>query len=336
MTIHTPPDLSFRTKITHRPRRNRSHPAIRALVSETKLHASDFVAPLFLLDGKGRKETIDSMPGVYRLSIDLTLKKCERLLSLGVQTIDLFPVIQSNQKDPIGSESHNPNGLLQRAVRSIKKEFPELWVMTDIALDPFSNHGHDGLVDERGCVVNDPTLEALGKMVLSCAEAGCDMVAPSDMMDGRVGYFRHLLDDHNFEEVGILAYSAKYASSFYGPFREALNSAPKFGDKKSYQMDPSNVKEALLEATLDLAEGADLLMVKPALPYLDVISKLSEATDLPIGGYQVSGEYSMIQAAAQRGWIDGDRVLLESLLGIKRAGASFIFTYGCEQVAALL
>ncbi len=272
------------------------------------------------------------MPGVYRQSIDLTVRRCEAMLKKGIKGVDLFPVISEESKDRFGTESHNPNGLLQRAIRALKQELPELWVMADIALDPFTSHGHDGIVNDHQEILNDPTLAALGRMVLTCAEAGADMIAPSDMMDGRVGYFRGLLDQAQFESVGILSYTAKYASAFYGPFRDALHSAPKFGDKKTYQMDPANVREALLEASLDEAEGADMLMVKPALPYLDVIVKLRETSHLPIAAYHVSGEYAMIQAAAQNGWIDGKKVLHESLLSIKRAGASFILTYGCEQV----
>ena len=317
--------------LTHRPRRNRRSESIRRLTQETHFQPSQLVAPLFVLDGNNEEQEVHSMPGVKRQSIDLLMKEIEFLVELGVGAVDLFPIVPDEIKNREGSESHNPEGLMQRATRAIKTAFPELCVMVDVALDPFTDYGHDGLIDDEGKILNDPTLEALAQMSVSCAEAGADMIAPSDMMDGRVAYIRKALDQGGFQDVGILSYTAKYASAFYGPFRDALNSAPRFGDKKSYQMNPANIREAILEATLDESEGADLLMVKPALPYLDVIAKLKEVTPLPIGAYHVSGEYAMIMAATQNGWIDGDKVLYESLLSIKRAGADFIFTYGAKQ-----
>lgn len=322
--------------LTHRPRRNRKSHAIRELVQETRLHPSNFVAPLFVLNGHNQKEAISSMPGVYRLSIDLILKEVEALLKLGVKTVDLFPVIETHQKDPYGSEALRENNLFVRAVATLKERFPELCVMADIALDPFTDHGHDGLINADGDVLNDPTLKALGRMSVLLAEAGADVMAPSDMMDGRVAYIRKKLDQTGFTHVGILAYAAKYASAFYGPFREALHSAPKIGDKKGYQLNPANWREAMRECALDEAEGADMLLIKPALAYLDIIAKVKANTHLPLGAYHVSGEYAMVKAAALNGWIDGDRVMYECLLSIKRAGADFIFTYAAREIAEII
>lgn len=327
---------SFHPIPYYRPRRNRKNSAIRALVEETKLTTSDLIYPQFVVEGSGIKDPISSMPGIYRLSPDLLLKEAERLLEFGIPAIALFPVIPKEVKDERGSEAINPQGVLQQAVRLIKKNFPQLCVITDIALDPYTSHGHDGLVSKEGKVLNDSTLQILTEMALVQAEAGVDMVAPSDMMDGRVGAIRTALDDNGFSDVSIHAYTAKYASSFYGPFRDALGSAPVFGDKKSYQMNPANSREALIEAHLDEMEGADILMVKPALPYLDIISKLRSATSLPISAYHVSGEYAMVMAAAQKGWLDEDRALFESVLCIKRAGADMIFTYAALKIAQLL
>jgi porphobilinogen synthase len=322
--------------LSKRPRRNRKSPAIRSLVQETRLHPNNFVAPLFILDGHNQKQAINSMPGVYRLSIDLVIKEAEILFKQGVMAVDLFPVIELSQKDAYGSESLREDNLLQRAVKALKQEIPEMCVMVDIALDPFTDHGHDGLINENGQIMNDETLDALLKMTLILAAAGADIVAPSDMMDGRVRYLRHGLDKRGFTDISILAYAAKYASSFYGPFRDALQSAPKFGDKKTYQMNPANSREALLECALDENEGADMLLIKPALPYLDILSKLRAQTNLPIGAYHVSGEYAMVMAAGINGWIDSDRIMMESLLSIKRAGADFILTYAAGKMAEIL
>jgi porphobilinogen synthase len=322
--------------LSKRPRRNRKNPAIRALVQETRLHPNNFVAPLFVLDGDNYKQPIHSMPGVNRLSIDLILKEVESLMKQGVMAVDLFPVIPSSEKDASGSYCLKEDNLLQRAVKAIKQEIPEMCVMVDIALDPFTDHGHDGLVNQMGHIMNDETLETLLQMSLILADAGADIIAPSDMMDGRVRYLREGMDKVGFTDVGILAYAAKYASSFYGPFRDALQSAPKFGDKKTYQMNPANCREALLECVLDEHEGADMLLIKPALPYLDVLSNLRKQTNLPIGAYHVSGEYAMVMAAGLNGWIDADRVMMESLLSIKRAGADFILTYAARKMAEII
>lgn len=319
-----------------RPRRNRKSAAIRSLVQETRLHPHQFIAPLFLVEGHGQKQMIASMPGVYRFSLDLLIREVVDLYQLGIRAIDLFPVVPSDRKDSYGSEATLEGNFLQKAISELKREIPEMCVMVDIALDPFTDHGHDGVVDASGRVLNDLTLEHLGQMSLLVAQAGADVVAPSDMMDGRVAYIRRVLDAGGYSDVGILAYAAKYASAFYGPFREALDSAPKFGDKKSYQMNPANVREALLEIALDEAEGADLLLIKPALAYLDVIAKARAATHLPLGAYHVSGEYAMVMAAAQKGWLDGDRVMMECLLSIKRAGADFILTYAAGRMAELI
>lgn len=324
------------TFLASRPRRNRKSAAIRDLIQETRLYPSDFVVPLFVLDGSGIRQPIQSMPGIDRLTSDLILKECADLLEMGIKAIDLFAVINPSLKNSQGSEAFNPNGVLCSTIKMLKKHLPELCVMVDIALDPFTDHGHDGLIGSNGTVDNDATLAALGEMSLIAAESGADIVAPSDMMDGRVGYIRKQLDANGFSQVGILAYTAKYASAFYGPFREALNSAPKFGDKKSYQMDPANYREALREAKLDEEEGADMLLVKPALPYLDVLAAIKQQTTLPVGAYHVSGEYAMVMAAAQHGWIDADRVFMESLLSIKRAGADFILSYAAKRIALQL
>jgi porphobilinogen synthase len=323
-------------QIEKRPRRNRKSPAIRALVQETRLHPSNFVAPFFVIEGKNRLESIESMPGVCRFSVDLLLKEVMHLHHLGIRAIDLFPIIPKERKDRKGSEALRKGNLLEQAVRAVKQEIPDICLMVDIALDPYTDHGHDGIMDELGNVVNDETLPLLGEMAVAAAAAGVDFVAPSDMMDGRIAYIRNRLDREGYTQVGILAYAAKYASSFYGPFRDALQSAPKWGNKATYQMNPANGREALLELALDENEGADMLLIKPALPYLDVLSQARKCTQLPLGAYHVSGEYAMIMAAAQRGWIDGDAVLMESILAIKRAGADFIFTYGARRMGELL
>lgn len=322
--------------ISKRPRRNRKTPAIRALVQETHLHPSQLVAPLFIIDGSKTAQEIKSMPGIHRLSIDLAIKETLELYKLGVRSIDLFPVIPQEKKDAQGSEALMPGNLIARAIEAIKDAVPDMCIMIDIALDPFTDHGHDGVVDEWGNILNDETVIRLAQMSVLAAQAGADIVAPSDMMDGRVGYIRKFLDSNGFEHVSILSYAAKYASSFYGPFREALQSAPKFGDKKTYQMNPCNSREALLESALDEAEGADMLLIKPALAYLDIIAKVRAQSNLPVGAYHVSGEYAMVMAAAQNGWLDADKVFMESLISIRRAGADFILTYTAKRIAQLL
>lgn len=322
--------------LTLRPRRLRRTPALRRMVRETQLGVDDLIYPVFVMEGAGQKVEIASMPGCYRYSQDLLLKEIAEAFELGINAVALFPVIPERLKDDTGTESYSPGGLVQRTVRAIKKAVPEITVITDVALDPFTTHGHDGLVGENGAVLNDPTVEVLVKMAISQAEAGADMVAPSDMMDGRVGAIRKALDAGGHTGVGILTYSAKYASAYYGPFRDALDSAPKFGDKKTYQMDPANAREALKEVAIDVAEGADIVMVKPALAYLDIICQVRQATGLPVAAYNVSGEYAMIKAAAQQGWIDEKQVILETLTSIKRAGADLILTYFAKEVALML
>lgn len=322
--------------LIRRPSRNRKSPAIRALIQETHLHPSQLIAPLFVLEGHGRQETIHSMPHVYRYSIDLLVKEVEELYHLGIRAVDLFPFIPLEKKDFQGNEAWRENNLIVQAVQALKKALPEMCVMVDVALDPYTTHGHDGIIDDSGKILNDPTLEALARMSLLAAEAGADVIAPSDMMDGRVAYIRRELDQQGFQDVNILSYAAKFASSFYGPFRDALQSAPKFGDKKAYQLNPANRREALLECLLDHSEGADMLLIKPALPYLDVIAEVKAAIPLPLGAYHVSGEYAMVLAAAEKGWIDGDRAMEECLLSIKRAGADFIFTYAAKWMAKRL
>lgn len=323
-------------QMVHRLRRNRKSSAIRALVQETRLHPSDFVAPLFVVEGTRQKQAIESMPDIYRYSVDMLVKEASQLFQLGIGVVDLFTAISDQRKDPFGSEAIRRGNLLQQSIALLKRELPELCVMVDVALDPFTSHGHDGIVDDKGNILNDETIDVLMEMSVLAAEAGADIIAPSDMMDGRVAYIREALDEAGFINVGICSYAAKYASAFYGPFRDALNSAPKFGDKKSYQMNPANAREALLESALDEAEGADMLLIKPALPCLDVIHRVRERTDLPIGAYHVSGEYAMVMAAAEKGWVDADRIFEESLLSIKRAGADFIFTYAASRVARRL
>ncbi len=319
--------------IRYRPRRLRRSEPIRSLVRETELRAGELIAPLFIKEGKSLREPIDTMPGQFRLSPDQLVREAKELWELGVRAVNLFGY--SPKKDEDATEACNPEGIIPRAVRTVKDALPDLCVQTDIALDPYSVHGHDGLV-VKGEVVNDETVEVLSRMAVVHAEAGVDWVAPSDMMDGRVGAIRDALDEAGFPQVGILAYSAKYASCFYGPFRGALDSAPRAGDKKTYQMDPANTREALKEVALDIEEGADVVMVKPALAYLDVIARVRAAFDVPVAAYNVSGEYGMIVAAAERGWIDRDRAVLEALTSIKRAGADMILTYFAKEAARLL
>lgn len=316
-----------------RPRRNRKSAAIRAMVEETRVTTNDFIYPLFLVDGKNQKVEVSSMPGIFRLSTDLMLKEIEECMKLGVNAFDIFPVVEDQFKDKTATRSYDSKFFYLKALKEIKKQFPEACIMTDVAMDPYSSDGHDGLVQD-GKILNDETLEILGKMALAQAHTGIDIVGPSDMMDGRVGYIRSILDKNGFTGVSIMSYTAKYSSGFYNPFREALDSAPKFGDKKTYQMNPANRQEALLEAALDTEEGADFLMVKPALSYLDVISLLKDNCSLPIAAYNVSGEYSMVKAAALKGWLDGDRVMNEILLSIKRAGADIILTYFAKEFAS--
>lgn len=317
-----------------RPRRNRKSEAIRSLIEETKVTTDDFIFPLFLLEGEKDKVEVDSMPGIYRLGIEQMLKEIDECLKLGIKSFDVFPVVPEHYKDKVATKSYDDDFFYQQALRRIKQEFPEAAIMTDVALDPYSSDGHDGIV-ENGKILNDETLEVLGKQALSQAACGIDIIGPSDMMDGRVGYIREVLDENGFTDVSIMSYTAKYASAFYGPFRDALDSAPKSGDKKTYQMNPANRREALIEADLDLTEGADFLMVKPALAYLDVIKLLKDNYSLPISAYNVSGEYSMLKAAGQKGWLDYDRVMQETLLSIKRAGADIILTYHAKEFAKL-
>ncbi len=317
-----------------RPRRNRKSAAIRSLVSETILTVDDLIYPLFLIEGSGKKIEVASMPGIYRFSLDTLLAEVRASFALGIKTFAIFPSLPESKKDKMATESFNPDGLYIRALAEIKAAVPQACIMTDVAMDPYSSDGHDGIY-ENGQILNDETLEVLGKMAIAQARAGADILGPSDMMDGRVGYLRSILDGEGFTGVSIMSYSAKYASAFYGPFRDALDSAPKHGDKKTYQMDPANRREALIEAQLDADEGADFLMVKPALAYLDVIRLLHDHFELPIAAYNVSGEYAMVKAAAQNGWLDGEKAMLESLLSIKRAGAKIILTYFAKEFALL-
>lgn len=317
-----------------RPRRNRRTEAIRSLVEETTVNVNDLIFPLFVISGKARQEEVPSMPGMFRRSTDLLLQEIEECLNLGIKAFDLFPALEDNLKDKYATQSYNPENFYLKAIHEVKARFPEACVMTDVAMDPYSSDGHDGIV-EQGKILNDETLEVLGKMAVAQAKAGADIIGPSDMMDGRVEYIRKALDEAGFSQTAIMSYTAKYASAFYGPFRDALNSAPKSGDKKTYQMNPANSREALIEAELDIQEGADFLMVKPALAYLDVIKLLKDNCALPIVAYNVSGEYAMIKAAAERGWLDNDRAMMETLTSIKRAGADIILTYFAKEFAKM-
>ncbi|MDX2426728.1 MAG: porphobilinogen synthase [Cycloclasticus sp.] len=321
-----------------RPRRMRSDDFSRRLMRETVLTVDDLIYPIFVIDGEHQRQAVESMPGVERLSIDLLLQEAKEVSRLGVPAIALFPVPLANTKTDDAAEAWNPQGLLQRTVRDLKKALPELGVITDVALDPFTTHGQDGLVDENGYVLNDETVEALVKQAVSHAQAGADIVAPSDMMDGRVGAIRDALEVAGFTNTKILAYSAKYASSFYGPFREAVGSAAQLGggNKYSYQMDCANSDEALVEVGLDIEEGADMVMIKPGMPYLDIVRRVSDEFGIPVFAYQVSGEYAMLKAAAQNGWLDEKPTVLESLLAFKRAGADGILTYFAKDVAGWL
>jgi porphobilinogen synthase len=320
---------------TIRPRRNRKNSAIRDMLAETQLGAQHLIYPIFLKDGKGIKDEVASLPNNFRWSLDMLLPEIEACLHLGIKTFDIFPAVDEALKDQTASYSWASDNFYLQAIAAIKARFPEAVIMTDVAMDPYSSDGHDGLV-QNGQILNDETLPILAKMTLAQAQAGADIIGPSDMMDGRVGYLRKALDADGFTDVSIMSYTAKYASAFYGPFRDALNSAPKLGDKKTYQMDPANKREALLEAQLDFEEGADMLMVKPALCYLDVIALLKENFPLPITAYNVSGECAMVYAAAQKGWLDYDRAVSEMLLSMRRAGADGILTYFAKDFAQFM
>jgi porphobilinogen synthase len=317
----------------YRPRRLRESPLLRSMVRETSLRIDDFVYPLFAVHGRGVREPISSMPGQFRLSIDELLKECKDAASMGIPAVLLFGL--PRDKDPRGTEAYAEDGIIQQAVRAVKDTIPDLLVITDVCLCEYTSHGHCGVVED-GRIKNDPTLELIARTAVSHAEAGADLVAPSDMMDGRVAAVREGLDESGFPETPIMAYSAKYASAFYGPFREAADSTPQFGDRRSYQMDPANAMEAMREVALDVDEGADIVMVKPALPYLDVIARVKGEFGLPVAAYSVSGEYAMLKAAGQLGWLDEDRAVLEALTGIRRAGADIIITYFAKDAARLI
>lgn len=318
-----------------RGRRLRAGENIRRMVAEHRLQPEDFIVPLFVMEGKNEKVEIPSMPGIFRYTLDLLLKETEEIQSLGLPAVLLFVKVPDEKKDREGSEALNPEGLMQQSVQKLKEEFPELVVMTDVALDPYSSYGHDGIVRD-GDILNDESVDVLVKMAVSHAEAGADFVAPSDMMDGRIAQIRHALEQDHYPHTGIMSYSAKYASGFYGPFRDALDSAPGFGDKKTYQMDPPNVHEAVREAVTDEKEGADIVMVKPGLPYLDVVRAVKESVNVPVSVYNVSGEYAMIKAAGAKGWLNEEQVMMETLIGFKRAGADLIATYFAKDAARLL
>ena len=317
----------------YRPRRLRKNETFRALIRETQLSASQLIYPLFVIPGKNIREEIPSMPGVFRISVDQLAREAKECLTLGINAVLLFGLPE--KKDAMGSQAHSKSGIIQKAIQELKSKSPNLMVITDVCLCEYTDHGHCGCIIGNE-VDNDATIEILAKTALSHAQAGADMVAPSDMMDGRIAEIRGVLDENNFDAVPIMSYAVKYASSFYGPFRDAADCAPRFGDRRSYQMDPANSREALREATLDVDEGADILMVKPAVAYLDIIARLREEFDLPIAAYHVSGEYAMIKAAAAKGWIDGEKVMQETLLSIRRAGADIIITYFAKEMAKLL
>lgn len=318
---------------TVRMRRLRRNENLRKMVRETSLSPDNLIYPLFVKFGKGVKEEINSMPGNYHLSVDILSKECKEIKNLGIPAVILFGIPE--KKDDTGSEAYNPNGIVQRAIKEIKSAIPDLIVITDVCIDEYTSHGHCGVV--RGNeILNDPTLELLSKMALTHVKAGADMVAPSDMMDGRVGAIRKTLDEKGFTDIPIMSYAAKYASAFYGPFREACDSSPKFGDRKSYQMDNGNSNEALREVALDIEEGADIIMVKPAMAYLDIVRRVKDEFNIPVAAYNVSGEYSMVKAAAEKGWVDGEKIMMEILLNIKRAGADMILTYFAKDAAKIL
>lgn len=332
MLLRMTASSDFRLDLIHRPRRMRRTAALRALANETELQVHHLIQPIFVIDGDGAAEPIESMPGISRLTIPLLIAECRELIALGIPAVALFPKLDDSLKTDDGREALNPGTLVLRAIRAIKAELPQMAVITDLALDPYTVHGHDGLFDvQAGDLINDATVEIIAEMAVLAAEAGADFVAPSEMMDGRVGAIRVALDDTGFEKTNIMAYSAKFASAFYGPFRDAVGSASSAGthhlDKRTYQLNPGNRREALIEVALDEEEGADVLMIKPAGPYLDIIREVRESTDLPLAAYQVSGEYAQLQAAAERGWLDLERCRDESLLAIRRAGADMILTY---------
>lgn len=321
--------------MNQRPRILRQSAAVRAMVAETHLAPHQFIAPLFIVEGEGIAEEIPSLPGYFRRSLDHTLREVEALQKLGVLSVLLFVKCSDERKDNKGTEALNEDGLMQRSIRAIRKQFPLICIMTDVALDPYSSFGHDGIVDQHQ-ILNDATVDVLAKMAISHSRAGADFVAPSDMMDGRIGAIRLALEQHNFHTTGIMSYSAKYASCFYGPFRDALDSAPGFGDKKTYQMNPANRLEAIREVQLDVTEGADIVMVKPALSYLDIIREVKNSVTIPVSAYHVSGEYAMIKSAAQKGWLNEQQAMLETTLSIKRAGADLIATYFAKELAERL
>jgi porphobilinogen synthase len=323
--------------LPHRNRTLRRTQSIRDIAAETVLTPNDFMLPVFITEGKNNVEEISSMPGYFRRSLDETVKEVKEIWQLGIKAVNTYVKVDNKLKDNTGKEAWNPNGLMQQAIKAIKDAVPEMIIMTDVALDPYSQYGHDGIVDiKSGYILNDETVEALTKMGLSHAEAGADFLAPSDMMDGRIGALRKALEENGYTGVGIMSYAAKYASCFYGPFRDALDSAPGFGDKKTYQMNYANRREAINEALKDMAEGADIVMVKPAMAYLDIIREVKNAVTIPVSAYQVSGEYAMIKAAAQHGWIDEQKAIIESLTAIKRAGADLISTYFGKDAAKIL
>jgi len=317
----------------HRPRRLRKNEIIRKMIRETTLSVDDLILPLFITFGKGKKIAIKSMPGHFQLSVDNLAKEVREISTLGIPAVILFGIPE--HKDEVGSEAYNPKGIIQQAIKAIKSKMPELIVITDVCMCEYTSHGHCGII-KQGDVDNDATLELLAKEALSHAKAGADMVAPSDMMDGRVGAIRKILDENGFSNIPIMSYAAKYASAFYGPFREAAESTPQFGDRRSYQMDPANSDEALREVKLDIEEGADIVMVKPALPYLDIIKRIKDEFKYPVAAYNVSGEFAMIKAAEQLGWMDGQKAMMESLISIKRAGADLILTYFAKEAAKIL
>jgi porphobilinogen synthase len=318
-----------------RNRRLRTSAAVRSLVQQTLISPSDFIVPLFIVEGKGIKEEIASMPDYYRFSLDLLKKEVQLLQDMGLKSVLLFVKVPDHLKDNKGTEALNKNGLMQRAIKTVKEVAPEMYVMTDVALDPYSSFGHDGIVENQK-IINDATCEVLAQMSISHAQAGADMVAPSDMMDGRILYIREALEEEGLVDTGIMSYSAKYASAFYGPFRDALDSAPGFGDKKTYQMDPANRSEAIKETLMDIDEGADIVMVKPGLCYLDIVRDIKNEVDVPVSVYQVSGEYAMLKAAAERGWLNHDAVMMEQVTAIKRAGADLIASYFAKDVVRLI
>ncbi|MGL1901229.1 MAG: porphobilinogen synthase [Fibrobacterales bacterium] len=322
--------------IPTRMRRNRVNAAVRSMFQETSLSVKDFILPLFIMEGSGKRESIDAMPGCFRFSVDELLKYLKEIASLGIPAIALFPAVPEDKKNSTADESYSSNGLVPTAIKAVKDAFPGLIVITDVALDPYNSDGHDGIVSSEGIILNDETVDVLCKQALMHAESGADIISPSDMMDGRIGALRSTLDGDGFTQTGIMSYAAKYCSAFYGPFRDALDSAPKAGDKKTYQMNPANKREALREVELDIAEGADSIIVKPALSYLDIIHVVKETFDIPVAAYNVSGEYSMVCAAAEKGWLDRESTMMESLLSIKRAGADVIWTYFAVDAAKVL